>query len=45
MAIKRADVTPVYVNDQDEALEFFVGRLGMEKVWKQCSPPSAFRVT
>ena len=32
MAIKCVDVTPVYVNDQDRALEFFAGKLGMEKV-------------
>ena len=32
VAIKRVDVTPVYVNDEDAALDFFVGKLGMEKV-------------
>ena len=30
--ITRVDVTPVYVNDQDRALDFFVVTLGMEKV-------------
>lgn len=51
MGIKRVDVTPVYVNDQDQALDFFVGKLGMEKVrdhpmgpdarWVQVKPKGA----
>ena len=32
MSIKRIDVVPVYVNDQDKAQEFYVNRLGMETV-------------
>ena len=49
--IKRVDVTPVYVNDQDRALDFFLGKLGMEKVrddpmgadarWVQVKPKGA----
>lgn len=41
MGIKRVDVTPVYVNDQDRALDFFVGKLGMEKVWDEQMGPDA----
>ncbi len=51
MAIKRVDVTPVYVNDQDAALDFFVAKLGFEKVrddpmgpdarWVQVKPEGA----
>lgn len=51
MPIKRVDVTPVYVNDQDAALDFFVDKLGFEKVrddpmgpearWVQVKPSGA----
>ncbi len=51
MSIKRVDVVPVYVNDQDEALSFYVNKLGMEKVrddpmgpdtrWVQVRPKGA----
>lgn len=41
MPIKRVDVTPVYVNDQGRALEFFVGKLGMEKVRDDPMGPDA----
>jgi catechol 2,3-dioxygenase-like lactoylglutathione lyase family enzyme len=51
MPIKRVDVTSVYVNDQDAALDFFVGKLGMEKLrdepmgpesrWVQVKPKGA----
>ena len=51
MPIKRVDVTPVYVNDQDAALDFFVNKLGFEKVrddpmgpearWVQVKPSGA----
>ena len=50
MGIKRVDVTPVYVHDQDRALDFFVVTLGMEKVrddpmgnarWVQVRPKGA----
>ncbi len=35
MPIKRVDVTPVYVNDQDAALDFFVDKLGFDKVYDE----------
>lgn len=51
MTITRVDVTPVYVNDEDAALDFFVSKLGMEKVrddpmgpdtrWVQVKPRGA----
>ncbi len=49
--INRVDVVPVYVNDQDAALEFYVGKLDMEKLrddpmgpdvrWVQVRPKGA----
>lgn len=51
MTIKRVDVVPVYVNDEDAALDFYVSKLGMDKVrdddmgdgsrWVQVRPPGA----
>ena len=51
MTIKRIDVTSVYVNDVDRALDFYVDKLGMEKVrdddmgggtrWVQVKPRGA----
>ncbi len=51
VSIKRVDVVPVYVNDQDEALDFYVNKLGMEKLrddpmgpdarWVQVKPQGA----
>lgn len=32
MSIKRIDVAPVYVTEQDNALEFYVNKPGMETV-------------
>jgi lactoylglutathione lyase len=39
--IKRVDVVAVYVNDQDAALEFYVDKLGMEKLWDEPMGPDA----
>ena len=51
MTIKRVDVVPVYVSDQDKALDFYGNKLGMEKVrddpmgpdtrWVQVKPKGA----
>lgn len=41
MAITRVDVVPVYVNDQDAALDFYVNKLGMEKLRDDPMGPDA----
>ena len=41
MSIKRIDVVPVYVNDQDKAVEFYVNKLGMETVRDDPMGPDA----
>ena len=41
MSIKRIDVAPVYVNDQDNALEFYVNKPGMETVRDDPMGPDA----
>ncbi|MDP9386956.1 MAG: VOC family protein [Actinomycetota bacterium] len=41
MTIKRVDVVPVYVSDQDSALEFYVHKLGMEKLRDEAMGPDA----
>lgn len=39
--INRVDVVSVYVNDQDAALEFYVDKLGMEKLHDEPMGPDA----